>query len=69
MDQEKKKALERKFDRELTDGEAAEIEHTQVLHKDDEDFYENNDSDDDANSGAGVNGIISFGVWGTRNPT
>jgi hypothetical protein len=37
--------LERKFDRDLTEGEAAEIKNTEVIHTDDEDYYENRDDD------------------------
>jgi|GEM_PF-4922829 hypothetical protein len=40
MDKESIEKLEDKFDRKLTEGEAAEIEHTEVLHADDEALYE-----------------------------
>lgn len=40
MDKEKIEKLEDKFDRKLTEGEAAEIDHTEVLHADDEGLYE-----------------------------
>jgi hypothetical protein len=43
LDSEEKNKLERKFDRDLTEGEAAEIKNTEVLHTNDEDFYENRD--------------------------
>lgn len=77
MDPDKKKSLERKFDRPLTEGEAAEIANTQVLHQDDEDFYENSDMGPDAdgeaedgpNAGANVEDMFRIGGWGTRYPT
>jgi hypothetical protein len=40
MNSEKKQKLERKFDRELTDGEAAEIDNQPILHRDADEFYE-----------------------------
>lgn len=40
MDNETIQRLEEKFDRELSEGEAAEIVNTPVVHRDDEDFYE-----------------------------
>jgi hypothetical protein len=43
MDNEQKKRLERKFDRELTDGEAAEIANAPILHRDADEFYEETD--------------------------
>lgn len=56
MDPDKKKSLERKFDRDLTEGEAAEIANTRVIHEDDESFYENNEGgltgDGEADGGA-----------------
>ncbi|MFE5317884.1 hypothetical protein ACFQ88_04140 [Paenibacillus sp. NPDC056579] len=45
MEADDKKRLEEKFDRDLTDGEAAEIMNTPVLHSDDENYYENDDMD------------------------
>lgn len=35
--------LEKKFDRELSEGEAAEIKNTDVIHMDDERLYEDRD--------------------------
>jgi hypothetical protein len=80
MDPNKKQRLERKFDRKLTDGEAAEIANTEVLHRDDEDFYENNDmeagldfdgdNEDKAGGGIGTKGEDMFRIRGsgTRYP-
>jgi len=45
MESEELARLERKFDRDLTEGEAAEIKNTDVIHTDDEDYYENRDDD------------------------
>jgi hypothetical protein len=45
MDSQEINKLERKFDRNLTEGEAAEIKNTEVIHTDDEEFYENRDDE------------------------
>jgi hypothetical protein len=45
MDSEEITELESKFDKELTEGEAAEIKNTEVIHKDDEEYYEDRDDD------------------------
>ena len=40
MDKKKIEQLEHKFDKGLTEGEAAEIANTDVIHRDDEEIYE-----------------------------
>lgn len=68
MDPDKKKRLERLFDRELTDGEAAEIEHTQVLPRDGEAFYENGGLADGTEEGADADELFLIGMRGIRYP-
>ncbi|WP_248926238.1 hypothetical protein [Paenibacillus hamazuiensis] len=55
MEKEEIQRLEEKFDRELSEGEAAEIANTPVLHQDDEAFYEDdNDAAIDAPTAVGL---------------
>jgi len=77
MDPNRKKRLERKFDRKLTGGEAAEIENTPVLHRDDEAFYEGGgteagaDGPDGEEEGADdkAAGLFHMGNRAIRYPT
>lgn len=43
MENEDKRRLERQFGRDLTEGEAAEIVNEQIVHPDDEEFYDEMD--------------------------
>ncbi|CAG7657342.1 hypothetical protein ACFQI7_22310 [Paenibacillus allorhizosphaerae] len=43
MEKEEIQKLEHKFDRPLTEGEAAEILNEEIIHRDDEDLYDDPD--------------------------
>jgi|GEM_PF-1833690 len=79
MDPDKKKRLERTFGRKLTDGEAAEIEHTQVLVHGGQNVLGDGDmeagADEPAVEGqagagrAGGTGLFHMGNRAIRHPT
>ena len=58
MDKDKMDKLEHKFDRKLTEGEAAEITHSDVIHDDDEQFYEDRDMSNDIQTNGAYNRLI-----------
>jgi hypothetical protein len=43
MEEENIRRLEHQFDRSLTEGEAAEILNEEIIHRDDEELYEDTD--------------------------
>ncbi|NHN34202.1 hypothetical protein G9U52_30750 [Paenibacillus sp. S3N08] len=45
MDSGEISKLERKFDKDLTEGEATEIKNVEVIHTDDEELYEERDDE------------------------